>query len=193
MFFFTVRRIIWRNYLRRGTVPTGVLTHVIFQQSIHLAAAWALPVPCYRPPEGVRRAGSALPLCPQGSCVYNLREDKTLLKPPDHLYSVVHHNISRHYWSPAKHCSLLLISSWWMNRGLWCLFFSPQGCTQGWGAQTLSSGAAAYSGTHMHHVPKVPFSSSCQGLWARPGAALSVFFFLFPRCFVFQAYSFFPT
>lgn len=110
-------------------------------------------------------------------CVYDLREEKKLLKPPNCFSPVVHQ---------PKVQSITDRTSCLMNRRLWHIFLSPQGCTQSWRAQTLSSGAAD---PHQHLCASLHYRIPC----LTPGLFLvlhSVCFSPFSLIVLFPASSF---
>lgn len=95
--------------------------------------------------------------------VYDLREEKKLLKPPSHLCSVVHHNISLNCQSPSGWVLQSTTDFFMMDeQEAVAPFPLSQGCTQGWEKKELIFWGC---------IPcilalKDPFSSSCPGLWA---------------------------
>lgn len=103
------------------------------------------------------------------NCVYNLREEKKLLKPPN-LCSVVHHNISLNCQSPAGWALQSTTDFFTLDEqeAVVPFPFSP-GLHRGLGSTDLIFwGCMPTLATAFIPALMDPFSSSCPGLWAFP-------------------------
>lgn len=150
------------------------------------------------PLEGVLRAGKASLVITSivsrvnwdggvFNCVYNLREEKKLLKPSNQLCSVVHHDISLNCQSPAGWALQSTTDFFMMDEQEAVVPFLSPGLHTGLGSTDLIfRGCIPTLATACTPALKDPFSSSCPeplGLFLVLHSACFSFFSLIVLCF----------